>query len=184
MGQPYSVRRQRAAERANRHANFRILLGRLGQLSPAEADLLRRCAYETLAELADLRRTVQGQTRTVEEMAGRVAAADEAIREVERDRDAAREELAAARAYERALVEAHGPAHPSLFGVGGTVCGTCHARVPGRLSLPHACPPPAVVVVELLRDEDGQPICTCTHDQRCPACAGTVEQRPTTTKEN
>ncbi|MFE6225454.1 hypothetical protein [Streptomyces sp. NPDC057854] len=183
MTRTMAVRKQRAADRASRRATLRILFNRLDRLTDAEAAVLREYVEAEMTEVDQLRETGRGQDRALKKLHERLAAAEETIREVERDRDDAREELAAIRAYDRALSEALGPARPSTFAVGGTVCGTCRAWIPERTSLPHACPPPATVVVELLRDETGQPICTCTHNQRCPACLGATGHQPTATKE-
>ncbi|WP_282698036.1 hypothetical protein [Streptomyces sp. CC208A] len=162
MTRTWAARRQRAADRQARRTVLHALLDRADRLTEAEAAVVREYALAEAAEADQLRDTARGQDQAVKELSGRLVAAEDAIREAERDRDAAREELAAIRAYDRALVEDYGPAHPRLFGVGGTFCGTCRAWVPGRLSLPHTCPRPATAVVELLRDGDGQPICTCT----------------------
>lgn len=93
MTQPHAVRRHNATERTARHTTLRALLGRLDRLTPAEADRLRDCVLTELAETEDLRRTISGQTRAVDEMNGRITAADQAIREVEQERDAARAEV-------------------------------------------------------------------------------------------
>ncbi|MFF2773373.1 hypothetical protein ACFVU3_00550 [Streptomyces sp. NPDC058052] len=105
MTQPHAVRRQRATDRANRHTTLRTLLDRLDRLTPADADRLRDCVLTDLAEAEDLRRTISGQTRTVEEMNGRIAAADQAIREVEQERDAARADLDQVRADAQLLLD-------------------------------------------------------------------------------
>ncbi|MFE5591473.1 hypothetical protein [Streptomyces sp. NPDC056549] len=154
----------------------RIAIGHLDGLTPAEAGLLAETVRAMTADIERLARDRLGLMRARTTDIEKRAAAEQAIREAEADRDAAREELAAVRAYDRALSEALGPAHPATFAVGGKVCGTCRAWVPGRLSLPHTCPPSSALVVELLRDETGQPICTCTYDQQCPACTDTTKE--------
>ncbi|MFB7278079.1 hypothetical protein ACFCZV_13305 [Streptomyces hydrogenans] len=77
-------------------------LTRRARLTDAEL-LLLRAQWEietTEAELAEKAR--RGLDRQRDQMIVRLRAAEETIVEVERDRDAAREELAAIRAYDRA----------------------------------------------------------------------------------
>ncbi|MEU6168060.1 hypothetical protein [Streptomyces tanashiensis] len=130
----------------------RIAVGHLDGLTPAEAALLAETIRAMTADIEHLARDRLGLARARSADIEKRIAAEEAIREAEADRDAARQELAAVRAYDRALSEAFGPAHPATFAVGGKVCGICKVWVPRRLSLPHTCPPSPAVVVELLQE--------------------------------
>ncbi|MGW4850179.1 hypothetical protein ACWEPZ_02960 [Streptomyces sp. NPDC004288] len=128
----------------------RIAIGHLDGLTPGEAGLLAETVRAMIADIEHLARDQRGLMRARTADIEKRVAAEDAIREVEAERDAAREELAAVRAYDRALGETLGPTHPANFAVGGRVCGTCKAWVPPRLILPHTCPP-SRAVVELLQ---------------------------------
>ncbi|MFE1349558.1 hypothetical protein, partial [Streptomyces sp. NPDC058757] len=137
------------ADRAHRRTTLELLLDRIDRLTMAEAAVLREYVLAEAAEADQLRDTARGQDQAMKAAAERLAAAEATIREIERDRDAAREELAAVRAYDRALSSAyswptppHWPERPTTFDISGAFCGTCLAWVPGPLGKPHACPPP------------------------------------------
>ncbi|MDV5145901.1 hypothetical protein R1T08_17215 [Streptomyces sp. SBC-4] len=157
-----AVRLARAQRRAERRDTLLGLLARLDTLTGAEQALLVEYVHAELAASDDLRRTVQGQQRALQVSEDRTRAADATIVEVEQERDAARQELAAVRQYDRALIEAsswptlpYGARREPLTVHSGSYCAACRTwswRPPDER---HVCPNP-------------------------PA----AEQRPTTTKEN
>ncbi|MEE1814239.1 hypothetical protein PUR59_04285 [Streptomyces sp. SP18ES09] len=129
----------------------RIAAGSTAHLTRAEAALLAETIRALQADAHHLAQDRRGLARARSADIEKRIAAEETIREVEADRDAAREELAAVRAYDRALSEAYGPARPSILAIGGWVCGTCKVWVPQRLTLPHTCLP-SPTFVELLQE--------------------------------
>ncbi|MFI8254105.1 hypothetical protein [Streptomyces filamentosus] len=156
----WAATRQRAADRAARQDVLGSLTARADRLTPAEAALLQELVGQLVLDRNEFRRRTAALTRHADTLQQRLAAAEDAIREVERDRDAAREELAAVRAYDRALSEAYSwpappnwPERPTMFDVSGAFCETCRAWVPSRLSLPHTCPPLVIAEEHTLTDE-------------------------------
>lgn len=81
---------ERSRQRATRRETLLILLNRADRLSAAEATRLAEHARAELAEADELRRTVQGQQRAMQDAITRTRAAEAAIVEVEAERDQAR----------------------------------------------------------------------------------------------
>ena len=80
---------ERSRQRATRRETLLILLNRADRLSAAEATRLAEHARAELAEADELRRTVQGQQRAMQDAITRTRAAEAAIVEVEAERDQA-----------------------------------------------------------------------------------------------
>ncbi|HEY9367244.1 hypothetical protein [Streptomyces sp.] len=90
---PMAERVARARARATRRETLLILLNRADRLSAAEAARLAKYARAELAEADELRRTVQGQQRAMQDAIARTRAAEAAIVEVEAERNQARAAL-------------------------------------------------------------------------------------------
>ncbi|MEU2077127.1 hypothetical protein [Streptomyces sp. NPDC013489] len=93
-------RTARTRDRAARRETLLVLLDRLDRLSPTESALLREYARTELTASDELRSTLVGLERALQQTQEQVRAAEAAIVETERDRDRARElyEHATARA--------------------------------------------------------------------------------------
>ncbi|MFC9700894.1 hypothetical protein ACFTWD_09405 [Streptomyces sp. NPDC056943] len=137
-----TVRLARAQRRAERRDTLLGLLARLDTLTAAEQALLLEYTNAELASSDELRRAVQGQQRALQAVIDQTRAAEATIVEVEQERDAARQELAAARTYDRALSSVTGWPTRFTFDVTGSYCATCRAWIPGPPGQPHACPTP------------------------------------------
>jgi hypothetical protein len=101
-------RKRRASERDARRESLLVLLSRTRRgvpLTPAEAALLFAHVEVELAEADELRRTVAGQQTAIQAAGSRAEAAEAAIVEAEKDRDAALAELAAHQAAEAQRVK-------------------------------------------------------------------------------
>ncbi|XUM01255.1 hypothetical protein ACQ86F_31745 [Streptomyces venezuelae ATCC 10712] len=154
------------AARARRAETARVLAGRLDRiaighldgLTPAEAALLAETVRAMTADVEHLARDRLGLARARSADIEKRKAAEDAIVEAEKDRDQAT--AAIDRVRETAACWEQMPADRHV-----------HIREAAR-SVRYA-----LDQEQPLRDETGQPICTCTHEQRCPAC-------PPTTKEN
>lgn len=91
----------------------RIAIGHLDGLTPGEAGLLAETVRALVADIEHLARDQRGLMRARTADIEKRVAAEDAIREVEAERDVLREELAATRQYDRALIEASsGPSMP------------------------------------------------------------------------
>ncbi|MFF5790232.1 hypothetical protein ACFY8P_35330 [Streptomyces sp. NPDC012693] len=102
------ARQQRATDRAQRRASFRVLLDRLDRLTPAEQTLLRETALAELAEAEQVTRARRGLDQARDRLQRRLDAADRAIVEAEQDlqrvsESAARWQAAYRNAQRRAL---------------------------------------------------------------------------------
>jgi len=82
-----ALRVERARQRAERRETLLVLLARVDRLSPTEGALLVEYVHAELAASDELRRTVQGLQRAVQEAGDRLLAAEAAIVEAETDRD-------------------------------------------------------------------------------------------------
>ena len=90
---PMAERIERARARATRRETLLILLNRADRLSAAEAARLVEHTCAELAEVDELRRTVQGQQTAMQALRQQLRAAEAAIVEVEAERDQAQAEV-------------------------------------------------------------------------------------------
>ncbi|MCX5229705.1 hypothetical protein [Streptomyces sp. NBC_00233] len=129
----------------------RIAIGHIDGLTPAEARLLAKTVRAMITDIEHLARDRLGLMRARTSDVEKRVAAEDAIREVEGERDAALQELAATRQYDRALIEAsswpttlpYGARLRPLTVHDGSYCGACRTwswRPPGQ---PHTCPKPS-----------------------------------------
>jgi len=83
------ARTARTRDRAARRETLLILLARTDRLSPAEGALLAEYTHAELAASDALRSTLVGLERALQERYDQLRAAEDAIVEIERDRDQA-----------------------------------------------------------------------------------------------
>ncbi|MHA4776041.1 hypothetical protein L1085_016215 [Streptomyces sp. MSC1_001] len=144
-----ALRLGRAQRRAERRDTLLGLLARLDTLTAAEQALLIEYVHAELTASDELRRAVQGQQRALQAVIDQTRAAEATIIEVEQERDAARVELAAARActpprWKSSLPVPTWPEQRHTFNVTGSFCATCRAWIPGPPGQPQTCHnPPA-----------------------------------------
>ncbi|MFG2900951.1 hypothetical protein ACGFZH_28180 [Streptomyces zaomyceticus] len=171
-----AARREVAAVLAGRLD--RIAIGHLDRLTPAEAGLLAETIRGMTADIEHLARDRLGLARARSADIQKRIAAEDAIREVEQDRDFWKELGQGARDAELRRTAERDAAKSAIHRVRAFVAdiATPSWRAPGtevatriRVALDDDQGP--------LLDEHGEPICTCTFSHSCPAC-------PTTAKEN
>ncbi|MFD9047650.1 hypothetical protein [Streptomyces zaomyceticus] len=144
-----TVRRARAQLRIEQRDTLLGLLARLNALTATEQALVVEYVHLELKASDELRRTVQGQQGALQAAMGRTRAAEDTIVEVEQERDAARADLAAARActpprWKSSLPVSTWPEQRRhTFDVTGSFCATCRAWIPGPPGQPHICPIPS-----------------------------------------